>query len=221
MALEEAVTTGLRSMDSSGPFLVASTSMLETLTFEELIRRVRAWDQQAATELVRRYEPMIRRTVRFRLADARLDNLLESMDISQSVLKSFFVRAAAGQFDLETPEQLLRLLATMAKNKLISASRRHRTLRRGGDHRVASIENPEWLVEPAPGPGPEVAARDLLQEVLRRLSPDERRLQELRNDGHDWATIASRLGGSPEALRKQLSRAIDRVAEQLGLDDEP
>ena len=43
----------------------------------------------------------------FRLADARLGNLLDSMDICQSVLTSFFVRAAAGQYDLETPEQLL------------------------------------------------------------------------------------------------------------------
>ncbi len=195
--------------------------MLESLAFEELIRRVRAWDQEAAAELVRRYEPMIRRTVRFRLADARLDNLLESMDISQSVLKSFFVRAAAGQYDLETPGQLLRLLATMARNKLISKSRSHHAIRRGGEHRVASVEDPGRLVEPGPGPGAEVAARDLLHEVLRRLSADERRLQELRNDGHDWASIASRVGGTPEALRKQLARAIDRVAEQLGLDDEP
>jgi DNA-directed RNA polymerase specialized sigma24 family protein len=143
------------------------------------------------------------------------------MDISQSVLKSFFVRAAAGQYELETPGQLLRLLATMARNKLVSQARRHHTLRRGGDHLVASVENPEWLVEPGPGPGTEVAARDLMQEVLRRLSPDERRLQEMRNDGHDWAAIAARFGGGPEALRKQLARALDRVAGQLGLDDEP
>jgi RNA polymerase sigma-70 factor (ECF subfamily) len=195
--------------------------MPESPTFEELIHRVRAWDQDAAAELVRRYEPMIRRTVRFRLADARLDNLLESMDISQSVLKSFFVRAAAGQYHLETPGQLLRLLATMARNKLISKARRHRTVRRGGDRAVAAVENPDWLVEPGPEPSREVAARDLMQEVLRRLSPQERRLQEMRNGGHDWSAIAASVGSSPEAVRKQLARALDRVAEELGLDDEP
>jgi RNA polymerase sigma-70 factor (ECF subfamily) len=189
--------------------------------FEELIRRVRAWDPDAAAELVRRYEPLIRRTVRFRLADARLDSVLESMDISQSVLKSFFVRAAAGQYDLETPGQLLRLLATMARNKLVSKARGQYTLRRGGDHVVASVENPEYLIEPGPGPSREVAARDLMQEVLRRLSPAERRIQELRNEGHDWAAIGAQVGGSPEALRKQLARALDRVAGELGLDDPP
>ena len=40
------------------------------------------------------------------------------MDICQSVLGSFFVRAATGQYKLETPEHLLKLLTTMARNKL-------------------------------------------------------------------------------------------------------
>jgi hypothetical protein len=59
-----------------------------------------------------------------------------------------------------------------------------------------------------------------MHEVRRRLSPDVQEVLELRNQGEDWAAIAARLGGSPEALRKKLARAIDRVAEQLGLDDE-
>src|SRR5918998_4179206 len=108
--------------------------MLEATTFDQLIRRVRAWDRDAADELVRRYEPAIRRAVRFRLADARLGGLLDSMDICQSVLASFFVRAAAGQYDLETPEKLLGLLATMARNKLASQARRQGRQRREGRH---------------------------------------------------------------------------------------
>src|SRR3954451_5481193 len=99
--------------------------MIDAPAFGELIRRVRAGDPGAATELVHHYEPAIRRAVRFRLADARLGSLLDSMDICQSVLKSFFVRAASGQYDLETPQQLLKLLTTMAHNKLISQARKH------------------------------------------------------------------------------------------------
>jgi RNA polymerase sigma-70 factor (ECF subfamily) len=62
-------------------------------------------EQDAASELVRRHEPSIRFAARFRLADSRLGGLLDSMDICQSVLKSFFVRAASGQYDLETPRR--------------------------------------------------------------------------------------------------------------------
>src|SRR3954447_3229156 len=98
--------------------------------FEVLIRRVRDGDQQAAAELVRRYEPAIRRAARVRLLDTRLNRLLDSMDVCQSVMASFFVRTALGQYQLETPDQLLKLLATMTRNKLAGAVKGHRAGRR-------------------------------------------------------------------------------------------
>ena len=195
--------------------------MPEAPSFEELIRRVRAWDQEAAAELVRRYEPAIRRAVRFRLADARLGNLFDSMDISQSVLRSFFVRAASGQFSLETPGQVLKLLTAMARNKLASQARKQRSLRR--DMRRASpiAEGASRLVAPGDSPSTAMVVLDLQREVRRRLAPDEWQLLDLKNQGHDWATIAARVGGNAESLRKKLARAIDRVVNELGLDDEP
>jgi RNA polymerase sigma-70 factor (ECF subfamily) len=168
---------------------------------------------------VKRYEPAIRRAVRFRLADARLGPLLDSMDICQSVLGSFFIRAASGQFKLETPGQLVRLLTTMARNKLISKARRQHAQRRDTRRITSSDQDDEQFVSARQSPSNQVAARDLLQEVQRRLSPEERRILELKNEGQDWASIASELGGSAEALRRKLSRALDRVAEQLGLDN--
>jgi RNA polymerase sigma-70 factor (ECF subfamily) len=62
--------------------------------------------------------------------------------------------------------------------------------------------------------------KELLQEVLRRLSPEERELAELRQQGLDWAAIAQRVGGNAVALRKRLSRAVARIAEELGLGEE-
>ena len=57
--------------------------------------------------------------------------------------------------------------------------------------------------------------RALWEEVRRRLSEEERRLADLRAQGCDWAEIAARLGGTAEACRKQLARAVDRVEHQL------
>jgi RNA polymerase sigma-70 factor (ECF subfamily) len=76
-------------------------------SFAELIHRIRNGDARAAEELVRRYEPAIRLEVRMRLGDVRLRRAFDSMDICQSVLGSFFVRAVAGQYDLNEPEQLM------------------------------------------------------------------------------------------------------------------
>jgi DNA-directed RNA polymerase specialized sigma24 family protein len=55
--------------------------------------------------------------------------------------------------------------------------------------------------------------------VRRRLTSEERQLLELRDQGLDWAQIAAARNVSPEALRKRLARAIDRVSAQLGLED--
>jgi RNA polymerase sigma factor (sigma-70 family) len=193
--------------------------MTEVPSVEELVRRVRAGDQDAAALLVKRYEPAIRRAVRFRLADARLGSLLDSMDICQSVLGSFFIRAATGQYTLETPEQLIKLLTTMARNKLISQARCQHAQRR--DRRRITSRNTESgpAVSAHQSPSRQVAVRDLLEQVQRRLSPEERRILELRNAGRDWVSVAQEVGGSAEALRRRLSRALDRVAEELGLDD--
>src|SRR4051794_19258009 len=87
-------------------------------SFQALMLRVREGDEAAAVELVRRYEPTIRRTIRLRLVDNRLCRMFDSMDICQSVLGSFFVRARLGQYDLGSPDHLIKLLMTMARNKL-------------------------------------------------------------------------------------------------------
>jgi RNA polymerase sigma-70 factor (ECF subfamily) len=194
--------------------------------FRALIGRVRSGDEGAAAELVRRYEPAVRRAARVRLVDTRLNRMLDSMDVCQSVMASFFVRAAMGQYELDAPDQLLKLLATMTRNKLANAvkaqgaqRRDFRRTRAGG----GEGDEPEGgafaeVAGPLPTPSREVAAREMLDEARRRLSPDERRILDGREAGRDWAEIAADLGGSPEALRKRLARAVDRVADELGLE---
>jgi DNA-directed RNA polymerase specialized sigma24 family protein len=129
------------------------------------------------------------------------------------------VRAAAGQFELDRPEQLLKLLATMARNKIINQAEALRAQRRDCRRVEAGGLADEQLAAPGSTPSKQVAARELLQETHRRLSAEERRLLDLRQQGREWADIAAELGGSPEALRKQLARALDRVGRELGLDE--
>lgn len=184
--------------------------------FAALIQRIRGGDQDAAAELVRQYEPEIRRTIRVRLRDNRLRRAFDSMDVCQSVLGNFFARVAVGQFDIDRPEQVLKLLVTMAHNKLNDQARRHQAKRR--DARRQEAGDPELLAalpDPASSPSQVVAGRELLELVRRRLSEDERYLAEQRTLGRDWADIAAERGGTPDALRMKLQRAMDRVLEQL------
>jgi RNA polymerase sigma-70 factor (ECF subfamily) len=191
--------------------------MSENHAFRDLVRRVRSGDEQAATELVRRYESTIRLVVRRRLTDPQLRRLFDSMDICQSVLGTFFVGAAAGQFDLGTPEQLLKLLATMARNKLTSHARKQRAVRRHRPAAPAGDEDANQLADSAPSPSQVVAGEEMQREILKRLSADERRIADLRVGGHSWEEIAAELGGNSPALRMQLNRAIERIKRELGL----
>jgi RNA polymerase sigma-70 factor (ECF subfamily) len=192
--------------------------MSDDQAFRDLIARVRAGDAAAAAELVCRYEPVIRRTIRVRLRDPRLRRLLDSMDVCQSVLASFFVRAALGQYDLDDPGQLQKLLAALARNKLAGQAQHHQAARR--DFRRA--EPAAAAPEPAgrdPSPGSQLAAAELLAEARRRLTPEERQLLDWRQEGRDWAAIAAELGCDAAAARMRLKRATDRVAGELGLDE--
>jgi RNA polymerase sigma-70 factor (ECF subfamily) len=191
--------------------------MGEEQSFADFIRRIRAGDPEAATEVIRQFEPVIRLEMRRRLANSALYRLLDSVDICQSVMMSFFVRAAAGQYELERPEQLLKLLVAMAHNKLAAQARRLRTQRRDSRREVA-VPGPQ-LRTTAPGPDRIVAGQELLREVRRHLTTEERRLADLRGEGYTWPEIASTVGGTPQARRRQLTRALDRVARHLRLDE--
>jgi RNA polymerase sigma-70 factor (ECF subfamily) len=187
-------------------------------TFVDLIVRVRAGNAPATEELVRRYEPAIRLAVRARLTDPGLRRLLDSTDICQWVFASFFLRAASGQYELDHPGQLIRLLETMARNKLIKQAERHQADRR--DYRrqePGSVDEGDVVAE-GPSPSSVVAHEELLQEFRNRLSPTERRLADLRALGRSWADIATEVGGSHDARRMELTRAIDRVTQELGLE---
>jgi RNA polymerase sigma-70 factor (ECF subfamily) len=139
------------------------------------------------------------------------------MDVCQSVLASFFVRAAAGQYDLERPEQLVQLLVAIARNKVAHQARRHRAGNRDLRRNAALDAGAGELVGAEPSPSRVASGRDLHAEVRRRLTPEELRVADLRAEGREWAEIAATLGGTVEARRKQLARALDRVTSQLDL----
>jgi RNA polymerase sigma factor (sigma-70 family) len=187
-------------------------------SFDELVRQVRAGDSAAAEEIVRRYEMAIRVAVRTRLSDPALRRQFDSMDICQSVLASFFLRAAAGQYDLHDPPQLVALLTKMAQNKLAmharSEYRQRRDVRRAAPLDDALAEQPHK----SPQPPEQVADRDLLQRAFQLMDPQVRQIADSRAEGAEWTDIATKLGGTPEARRKQFRRAMNHIAQTLEID---
>jgi RNA polymerase sigma factor (sigma-70 family) len=187
--------------------------------FADFVRRIRAGDDAAAEELVKRFEPLIRREVRMRIGGHQLKGAFDSLDVSQSVLANFFARAASGQFELERPEQLAGLLVTMARNKLVSRVRLERRLVRDVRRRTAEPDVLNSVADEQPSPSENVSRNELLDRAREMLTDEERQIVELRGQGLGWSEVAARLGGSSQARRMQLARGIERLTRQLGLAD--
>ena len=185
--------------------------------FAGFIRRIRSGDEAAARELIQQYEQELRIIARVRLNDPRMRRVLDSIDVCQSILANFFARAAVGQFDLESPQDLMNLLATMVRNKVTDYVRAQKTQQRDAERlNPQSVETLD-LAGADETPSTIVSNQELLEKVRERLSSEEREIADLRREGQTWESISERLGEPAEALRKRFSRAIDRVSAELGL----
>lgn len=189
---------------------------METVGFQALLQRVRRGDRAAAAEIVRTYEPVLTRMIRVRLVDRRLRRTQGVSDVFQSVMGSFFVRLALGQYDLREPEDLLKLLSVMVRNKVADRGRR-RDVARDGEELDAS--GAAAVPSRDASPSEVVATWQLVEQARSRLPPDLREIIALREDEVGWNEIAARFGANPDALRKRLSRAVEEIAAELGVED--
>ena len=185
-----------------------------------LLVRVRAGDPLAAEELVRTYEPELRRAIGVRLRNSGMQRLVDSIDVCQSVFADFFAKPRASQYDLQTSHELLSLLVTTARNRMIDWKSHSHAHRPAGFQEVSLDDHDGHhisIVCHRPGPVSVLMHRELLEQVHNRLVSEEIQLIEKRAAGLDWQQIAAETGELPNTDRMRLTRAIHRVAEDLGL----
>jgi DNA-directed RNA polymerase specialized sigma24 family protein len=179
--------------------------------FQDLIVRVRAGDQDAATQLARMFEPFILRVIRFDMRKrgdhGKIRARLGSSDICQSVFKSLFVGLKEGRFELSEPEQLQKLLRIMSRFKIATEGRRLSVILR----EVMDGGAPPVQADPGPRPEKPIEDQDLVDAVLKHFSEDELDLLQRRLNGESWPAIAAERGVSVDSPRKTLARAIERV----------
>jgi RNA polymerase sigma-70 factor (ECF subfamily) len=183
--------------------------------FRELMSRVRDGSQDAARELVNRYQPYIIRVVRQRLS-GKLRSKFDSDDFTQALWASFYEhRSEVGRF--ERPSALVAFLARMAKNKVAAEHRRYfQTQRRNTPERSLNglaARSARSVRAPDPTPSEVVSVREQLDEVTRAQPEQHQRIIELLRRGANHAEIATELGLS----KKTVQRVIHRIARDLRL----
>jgi DNA-directed RNA polymerase specialized sigma24 family protein len=187
--------------------------MPELVDLPELINRVHAGDQEAASELVRVFEPHMLRIVRTQMRERAdyevLRRDVSAADICQSVFMSLIVRLRQGRFELNSPEDLKKLLNAMTRLKIAAKARRRSVKWRD----ILGDDAPQKAMDPCAGPEKLVDDKDLYEVILKLFSLEELQILNGRLDGETWHQIAAAMGGTPDARRRQLERAIERARD--------
>src|SRR3954467_3776438 len=140
------------------------------------LARIRAGEEEAARELLARYEAEVRLVVRRQLPRL-LRSRFDSLDFLQSVWGSFFHRVRSGPAEFEDSRHLVAFLARAAKNKVIDEYRRAAS-RKQDMHREEPLwsegDGPKDLAGPVDSPSEVAQAREVFGR-LRNLLPEERR----------------------------------------------
>ena len=182
------------------------------------LRRIAAGDQDAARELLARYEAEVRLVVRRQLPRL-LRSRFDSLDFLQSVWGSFFLRVKGKPSEFEDSRHLVAFLARAAKNKVIDEYRRAGS-KKGNMHR----EEPLWAEGDRPrelASGGETASQVFAAHEafgrLRDLLPEDRhRLLELKAEGLSSREIGERLGISERTVQRVLEDLRRRVEAEPG-----
>jgi RNA polymerase sigma factor (sigma-70 family) len=185
-----------------------------------LLERFRGGDDLAAEALFARYFERLTLLARSRLSP-RLASRTDPEDIVLSVYRSFFVHAREGRFVLSRGGDLWRLLASIAKHKLLRQVRYQTADRRSVDVEVPfdrMIEGHLLAREREATPEEALALAEELECVLAPLNTLGRRVLELRLQGLQLSAIAADTGRSERTVRRTLDQIRKRMAERLAND---
>ena len=191
---------------------------MSRIAFPELIQRVRSGDELAIQELVNNYGDALKREIRFSLMDSKLKRVVSESDICQSVIMRLITGIWAGSYDFESSEQLNGLLKRMVKNKIVDLTRYWQAQRRD-IRRDATTKNSAEQLENRQQATPSkiLADTEMVTKIKNEMNERELQIMELRQSQVNWVTIAESLDGvsSPDAVRKQYSRTIERIVKEF------
>lgn len=183
--------------------------MAEENSFAQLWDRARGGDRDAQAELYLEYGPHLRRVIRLKLRDLKIDWAVEPDDI----LDSFFIRLCGDRTKTTIRDALhfTNYCEQALRNKCITVLRR--MIPRLADptddlpselfraYADETLDRMEWSEQ--------------LANAYAQLTHRERIVCWLVLGGHTWDEISERLNTSVDAARKMHRRAEQRVRDRM------
>lgn len=182
------------------------------------VSRHRAGDPEASKRLfecfAKRLAALAQRHLHPKVA-ARVDG----EDIVQSVFRSFFARAQAGQFRFENSEDIWRLLVTITLCKARYVVRREKQAEcRTVDREIGQAPDGEdWLVDAMseqPSVSDALVLADEVHRLVEGLPETYQQVLELRLADHSVAEIAAQLRLSRQSVYHMLDAFKERLARR-------
>lgn len=188
----------------------------------DFLTRIQAGDEDAARELLRRYEAEVRLVVRRQLPRL-LRSRFDSLDFLQSVWGDFFQKVRTGPTEFTDSRHLVGFLARAAKNKVIDEYRRAASLKHDM-HREEPIwqdgGRPRDLPAREESPSEVVEAREVYDRLRDLLPADRQNILAMKAQGLSSREIGERLGISERTVQRVLEDLRRRAQVDLPADGE-
>jgi RNA polymerase sigma-70 factor (ECF subfamily) len=187
-------------------------------SFTELMARLRAGEDAAATEVFERYAQRLHGLARRHL-DTVLKRKVDPEDVVQSAYKSFFFRYGAGSLEVRDWDNLWGLLTLITLRKCADRAEYFRAERRAVAREVAPAPGAEdsgsgWqAIDREPTPAEAVLLAETVEQLLAGLDEDERPIVELSLQGYTTQEISERLDRAERSVRRLRERVRKRLEQ--------
>jgi RNA polymerase sigma-70 factor (ECF subfamily) len=194
--------------------------MAASESFAEIMARLRAGDQAAASEVFRRFVDKLVRLAK-RQFNAVMRRRVDPEDVVQSAYKSFFLRYGAGKLAVHDWGNLWGLLTVITLRKCYDQVEHHKADRRNVQRDATppgSSDTGSWWDAVDREPTPEEAAvlGEMVEQLLRDSPESERPVIELSLQGYTAREISQRIGRAERSvrrLREQVRKRLENFRE--------
>ncbi|MFO0916549.1 MAG: sigma-70 family RNA polymerase sigma factor [Pirellulales bacterium] len=182
---------------------------------EALVARYQAGEEDAATELYIRYAQRLIALARSQTGEA-LVTRFDPEDVVQSVFRTFFRRASAGLYEVPPGEELWKLLAVLALNKIRKLAAFHRAQKRNVSATQQGDALEAVLVDRSSDADPSLRILEMvIDELLTDMPTANRQIIELRIARHSVDEISNLTQRSVRTVERVLCDFRNRLAESI------
>lgn len=178
---------------------------------------LRGGDSDAARKIFSHFSQKLCRLAERHLSN-RVRRQVDGEDVVQSVFRTFFVRDAQGQFEVDHTDELWRLLVTITLRKARGVWRKNASQSRSVDREIEMLRNDELdalgIFSREPSIVDAIVLADEVESLLCGLTASHAKALELRLGGYTPTEAAELMGLSRQSFYRLLEPLRERLIRQ-------